>query len=130
MFSVFSIISVYTSWTRMFIEATFREILLPSLGNVNNYVTYLYGSTQLFQEYLPEAYLFPWETYTMELLSEKAQSLTFEKGHKYAYVFFLYRTTTFESKGFFSFWGYCSNQNFLFKLLILDINTWRFHHST
>ena len=34
----------------MFTEATFREILLPSTGNVRDYVTH---------KYFPEAYLWP-----------------------------------------------------------------------
>ena len=37
-----SIISFITSRTNAFSEATFREILLPSLGNVNNYIAYIY----------------------------------------------------------------------------------------
>ena len=31
-----------TSWTIMFNEATFREMLLPSLGNDNDYVAHIY----------------------------------------------------------------------------------------
>ena len=34
--SVFIIKYVYTSWASKFNEATFREILLPSSGNVND----------------------------------------------------------------------------------------------
>ena len=33
--------SQYTSWLSMFNEATFREIFLPSSGNVNDYVTHI-----------------------------------------------------------------------------------------
>ena len=88
----------------------------------------LWLNSAFFNNIFQKRICFP-EKHMMELFSEKAQSLTLEKGLKYASVFFLYRTTNFRKQRFFSSWGYCRNQNFLFKLVILDINSWRFHHS-